>query len=226
MSTELPTALPEPVDMGLSVKWAPWNIGAADPTQCGQYFAWADDQPDKDCFTWQTYKWIDPPADRAKYINKYQVPDNDFEATWYYTGNYTLVIGDYLSTLEPADDVATQLWGPQWRTPTKEEFEELLDPNNCTWTLCTAPSNPDVQGSLVVSRITGNSIFLPCAGFVSAIIRSHLNIEGAYWSASIDPNHTPMTFYLQRPCRIMGRNERLGCANRMVGMSLRAVCDD
>ena len=32
----------EYVDLGLSVKWAPFNIGATSPTECGDYFAWGE----------------------------------------------------------------------------------------------------------------------------------------------------------------------------------------
>ena len=32
----------EYVDLGLSVKWAPFNIGATSPAECGDYFAWGE----------------------------------------------------------------------------------------------------------------------------------------------------------------------------------------
>ena len=32
----------EYVDLGLSVRWAPFNIGATSPTECGDYFAWGE----------------------------------------------------------------------------------------------------------------------------------------------------------------------------------------
>ena len=32
----------EYVDLGLSVRWAPYNIGATSPTECGDYFAWGE----------------------------------------------------------------------------------------------------------------------------------------------------------------------------------------
>lgn len=34
-------------------------------------------------------------------------------------------------TLEIIDDAAHENWGGSWRMPTKEDFEELIDPNNC-----------------------------------------------------------------------------------------------
>lgn len=34
------------VDLGLSVKWATCNIGATNPEECGDYFAWGNAKPD------------------------------------------------------------------------------------------------------------------------------------------------------------------------------------
>jgi hypothetical protein len=35
------------VDMGLSVKWAPFNVGASKPTEYGNYYAWGEIEPKK-----------------------------------------------------------------------------------------------------------------------------------------------------------------------------------
>ena len=58
MSTELPTALPEPVDMGLSVKWATCNVGANTPEEYGNYYAWGEtstksNYDEDNCKTWK-----------------------------------------------------------------------------------------------------------------------------------------------------------------------------
>jgi hypothetical protein len=36
------SAIADAVDLGLSVKWASWNVGAAKPEEYGGYFGWAD----------------------------------------------------------------------------------------------------------------------------------------------------------------------------------------
>ena len=36
------TSLPEAVDLGLSVKWAAWNVGATSPEEAGGYYAWGE----------------------------------------------------------------------------------------------------------------------------------------------------------------------------------------
>lgn len=43
------------VDLGLSVKWATCNIGAKDPTEKGQFFAWGETEP-KGFYSEDTYK--------------------------------------------------------------------------------------------------------------------------------------------------------------------------
>ena len=62
----------------------------------------------------------------------------------------------------PTYDVARKQWGSPWRLPTKAEFEELLNENNCTWTWTTQNG---INGYKVTSKKNGNSIFLPAAGW-------------------------------------------------------------
>lgn len=38
---------PLPVDLGLSVKWSSWNLGAGSPERAGQYIAWGEVEPKK-----------------------------------------------------------------------------------------------------------------------------------------------------------------------------------
>ena len=66
---------------------------------------------------------------------------------------------DDKTRLENSDDAAYMNWGTNWRTPSKEEYEELL--NKCVWKWAKLNN---VQGYIVTSKINGNSIFLPAAG--------------------------------------------------------------
>ena len=78
----------------------------------------------------------------------------------YDRANYEWENKKYLKTiLSASDDVAKMKWGGQWRMPTMAELEELL--KNCKWDWVTRSG---VQGYHVVSKINGNSIFLPAAG--------------------------------------------------------------
>ena len=128
---------PEAVDLGLSVKWANFNVGAFHPTHCGDYFAWGETEP-KETYSWATYKWCDGTDAN---ITKYNKTDG-------------------LTILEPEDDAAQVHWGGKWRMPTKEEIEELID--NCTW---SESIQNGVKGYVVTSKHTGNSIFFPYSGY-------------------------------------------------------------
>ena len=57
-------------------------------------------------------------------------------------------------------DMARANWGEPWRLPSKEEFQELID--RCEWTWI---SKEACSGYLVTSKVNGNSIFLPAAGY-------------------------------------------------------------
>ena len=95
----------EPIDLGLSVKWASWNIGASKPEEYGSYFSWGETSP-KSNYAWNTYKFGNPPS-------KYNSTDNK-------------------KTLDSSDDAAVVLWGGKWRMPTNAEEKELYE--KCKWT--------------------------------------------------------------------------------------------
>ncbi len=99
------------VDLGLpsGLLWATCNVGADNPEDYGDYFAWGETQP-KDTYNWSTYQYYD-----GSNVTKY-------------TGS------DGLTTLLPEDDAATANWGSDWRMPTKEEWQELCNNTTHTWT--------------------------------------------------------------------------------------------
>ena len=49
---------PQYVDLGLSVKWATCNLGAATPEEIGNYYAWGETTP-KDTYFKNNYKYHD-----------------------------------------------------------------------------------------------------------------------------------------------------------------------
>ena len=48
----------EAVDMGGSVLWAPWNVGAARAEEYGAYFAWGEINGRKESYDWEFYVWM------------------------------------------------------------------------------------------------------------------------------------------------------------------------
>lgn len=139
---------PESVDLGLSVNWATFNLGAAAPEEYGDYFTWGDTEPN-----------YEPGYARSEDA-VWKVGKTGYDSSSYKWTGSSKYGSD--SALEPEDDAARANWGDAWRMPTKDEFDELL--NDCTWSAATVNG---VDGYLVTSNKTGytdKSIFLPKMG--------------------------------------------------------------
>ncbi len=79
-------------------------------------------------------------------------------------------------------NAAGATWGSPWRTPSKADFQELMNSDYCTW---TAVDNGTMIGYLVVSKVNGNAIFFPAGGHYqsSTIISPD---TGYYWSSDYE----------------------------------------
>ena len=158
----------EYVDLGLSVKWATCNVGANSPEEYGDYFAWGEVEP-KGLYNWNTYKLC-------------TAVDNECEKLLKYVTSSNFGVVDNKLVLEAKNDAAAVNWGGNWRMPTKEEQNELIE--KCTWVF---KSKNGVDGYEVISRIEGyhdKSIFLPAAGYMDGMTNYDLD-HGYYWSSSL-----------------------------------------
>lgn len=97
--------LAKAVDLGLSVKWATYNLGAKSEAEPGSYFSWGSTDTGND-FSLSQYKWYDAST------QTFNIPSTDISNT--------------------DNDAAVKLWGGTWRMPTETEMNELV--KNCTWT--------------------------------------------------------------------------------------------
>ena len=169
------------VALGLpsGTKWATCNVGATTPEGYGDYYAWGETTP-KDYYSWSTYKWA-----TATYDAKYGEWDLETLTKYNTSSSYGTV--DNKAMLDPADDAARANWGGQWRMPTKEECQELID--NCTWTWTDDYNGTGVAGRIVTSNTNGNHIFLPAVGCRSGDDLDNEGLDGyygGYWSSSLD----------------------------------------
>ncbi|MBQ9077839.1 MAG: DUF1566 domain-containing protein [Muribaculaceae bacterium] len=140
--------LDQEVDLGLSVKWAAWNVGATSPDGYGDYYAWGEVDGKKNYST-GSYKY-------------------------YNAGKYE-VIGNLSSSVH---DAATFRWGGNWRIPSRDEFDELI--NKCTWEWFIYKG---VNGYKVTGP-NGNSIFLPAAGYKHGTTHDNPEAYGVYWTST------------------------------------------
>lgn len=195
----------EYVDLGLSVKWATCNVGASTPTEYGDYFAWGETEP-KDDYSWETYKWCKIGTDYVS-MSKYTDPYKEWGWGW-------LVANAELLSI---DDAATVNWGETWRMPTWEELRELLD--GCDWVWQTDYMGTGVAGRMGISKINGNSIFFPAAGYREDSDFAYVGEYGGYWSSTHYSVLANTAYYLLfNDDYIYWRNY-----NRYVGRSIRAV---
>jgi len=156
------------VDLGLpsGLLWAPHNVGAISPEDYGDYFAWAETQPKMLC-NWTTYTYC-----------CYGVYDQLTK----YCNNPGFGCDDYIDTLvrlQPGDDAATANWRGGARTPTKEEWDELLNNTTSQWT-----TENGVAG-LRLTAPNGRSIFLPAAGYRTGTTLDDDGRHGMYWASSM-----------------------------------------
>ncbi len=188
----------ETVDMGLSVKWATCNVGASKSEEYGDYFAWGETKP-KSIYNWSTYKWCD---DNGNILTRYNT-----------NSNYGSV--DKKNTLEPSDDAATVNWGGSWRTPTEDEWLELI--NHCTrqWT-----RQNNVYGYRITSKITGKTIFLPAAGCRLNDYFHKIDDACFYWSSSLLTNNPTNSWNMIFSIS----DEDWTFYSRFCGQSVRPVC--
>ena len=191
-------ATPEYVDLGLSVKWATFNVGATKPEDYGDYFAWGETEP-KDVYYESTYKWCNGSGRLTKYC----------------TDSYYGTI-DNKTVLEAIDDVAAVKWGGNWRMPTVAELTELLEQCTLTWT-----THNGVNGYKVTSNSNGNSIFLPAAGLRDTGSHNLIGIYGGYWSNTLNMGRVLGAYTVH--CNSNGLIE-LDDFDRWYGLSVRPVC--
>lgn len=157
----------EYVDLGLpsGTLWATCNVGAENPEDYGDYFAWGETEP-KDKYSWSTYKWCNGSSDT---MTKYCT-----------SSSYGMV--DNKTVLDPEDDVAHVQWGGNWRMPTTDEQNELRTECNWTWTQVNG-----VNGYKVSSKQQGNTnyLFLPAAGYRNYSSPYFVGSVGYYWFSSL-----------------------------------------
>ena len=160
------------VDLGLSVKWATCNVGATTPSECGNYYSWGelDTKYGIENYTlWGGYRF-------GEYRNF---------TKYCYDSYYGTV--DNKETLEPDDDVANDIWGGDWRMPTRSEIQELID--KCSWEWV----HQGDQIGYTVTGPNGNSIFLPVVGCKDD--KANDGFAGNYWSSSLSMEDSPVYAY-------------------------------
>jgi hypothetical protein len=208
------TVIPEAVDLGLSVKWASFDVGATKPGEIGEYFAWGETES-KTAFFWKNYSLCNGTYSS---LTKY-----NFRVEYGYPV-------DYRYALKPEDDVAHVRYGEGWRIPTLDEIKELIE---CPFLTLSLETVNKITCLKVTSDKTGKSILFPPGGsWVGA--EGSWGGSGLYWSSEIDYSPYPVmmdahnptyAYFLQATPIIESGLSSLSknLAERFLGMSIRAV---
>ena len=144
------------VDLGLSVMWANYNVGAHSSLEPGGFYCWGGTE--------------------ELAIDGMKVTDSNGISS-YSKYNET----DGLLVLQPEDDVATVKWGAPWHMPDKSDIEELND--NCTKRELIIDGQRVVQ---FTSKINGNYIILPKAGWYGGGGTYFDWDEANFWARTLD----------------------------------------
>lgn len=156
-------ALQGAVDLGLSVKWAAYNVGAKRPEQNGSHYAWAETTP-KSTYTDENCRYA---------TNQKSLHDS---RKWQKYSRYE----DRCVYLDATDDAATVHWGGKWRMPTEKEAGELVRELDWCWEKIRG-----VIGIVAYNKTNKNAIFFPMAG---TKIEAELYDEewnGYYWTLEL-----------------------------------------
>ena len=198
------------VDLGLSVFWSSCNLGASKSTESGGYYQWAGTTDVSDtgiCLDWRNCPYH---------------TGSGFSSGWKkYNTNSSYGTVDNKTVLESMDDAASVALGGKWRMPTDEEWTELCNTDNCSWTWTTIDG---VNGYKVQSKKAGytdNWIFLPAAGSRNDTYFSSVGSGGAYWSSSLRTDRPYYTWGVYFSSGNVGR----GYDYRYSGQSVRPVSE-
>ncbi len=216
----------EPIDLGLSVKWADHNLGAEKPQDFGRYFAWGETKAKTSGFDWDNYKYGTNSTEVSKYdtipitLKADDVFETDNILDTRETDDGIVYYIILRTTLVSTDDAATANWGKNWRMPTATELQELID--NCTW-------EKTELGFTATSKVNGNSIFLPAAGYIDGAehitaLKMSESMTTYYWSNKVDEKFPGDALRLNIKCE----NDttitlKVGSTRRALGLSIRPV---
>ena len=193
------------LDLPSGLKWAKFNVGAEKEIDYGDYFQWGLTTPNTadDC-TLESYRYCN---------------GSDTTLTKY---NNTSLFGtvDNITTLETTDDAASQIMGGDWRMPTRDEIQELVDNTDNEWVEDYKGSG--INGRKFTSKIDASKyIFIPAAGSCNGGSVNYVGGIGYVWSSSLSTSYTDNAWYLYF------LSDGCGVYNyyRYYGKSVRGVMD-
>ena len=175
------------LDLPSGTLWCKYNVGATCASTAkswyGDYFMWGDTEPvtDKKCIP-KNYKYYNKsnkntftkycPTDKTNYWCGTGAPDNKL-------------------VLDEEDDMAKANMGDNWKMPTEEQFQELIDNTTNEW-VTDYNGISGLNGKLFTSKSNDNTLFIPAAGFHGGSSITSTNYSFCLWSSTLNvdcPSH-------------------------------------
>jgi len=216
------------VDLGLSVLWSNMNVGATDEYDPGVFFAWGETYSKK-IYTLPTYTYCTFGYGTSgivtwhKYFFGYTGTASSYPDVASNLDNHNGhgSTTDNLKVLQSSDDAATANWGNGWRTPTPEEWQELID--GCDWSY---NSNGAGTPYYKVAGKNGNSIIISFGDFAH-LSPEYQGICGCYWTNSLSEKFSAIAtdVYLSNSMVVVRNqdNATYGGRRRDYGLCIRPV---
>lgn len=208
----------EYVDLGLSVKWAKCNIGATSETEGGVFFQWGDISGVSGSlvgkYSNENYSWATDPFNNGS---------SNYDSDYFNSVEGTVCPNDILAE---EYDTATQIVGGNWRIPTDNDFQELIDKTNHMWV--TNFNGSGVNGIKFTSKADTNKyIFIPAAGYYRDGGLYREGFDGNVWTSSLRPNRTDYAYTLYFCSSFINADDYdyYGFSYRCNGLPVRGVCE-
>ena len=188
------------VDLGLSVRWASANLGARTEYENGYFIAWGELTPkEAGHYDWESYL-----------LCKEVYEDNrDYSKFSKYVTDSKWGEVDGKTRLDLEDDAAHAFMGGNWRMPTTEECQELID--NCTF------ENVGMYGRTLMKATgpNGNYILFPHTGTTKVTNAIYC------WTSDLSVvDHHATCFNIN----YISEEANISWYDRYAGLTIRAVC--
>lgn len=185
--------------------WADRNIGAENPWDSGYYFWWGDTVGYKRV----NDRWVASDGSNSNFSFVDETTPTFGKSISDLQNQGWIIDKNGVNVLTPKYDAASAHWGSDWRMPTKQEWHDLS--NKCEWTWTTRNG---VNGYVVRGKGSYSSaeIFLPCAGYGPGTSLIGAGSNGLYWSSvpSSAPYLSSWSLYFYSGGDGLGHNNRNG----------------
>ena len=234
---------PKAVDLGLSVKWASFNLGAESEYEEGGLYGWGDPTGEltenvpgrygvyetekvtrtevgRTVLFGGTVAYYDPNTGDIIDTSTGTVEEVSENGTTKYYFVETEVIrsllyGENIAGRDSFDVVAAQLGG-NWRMPSRAEINEL---KQCRWEFVSSYGSQKLKGYKVygIGSYSSNYIFIPNAGYRRESTRFDDGVRACWWSS--ENNYSAQAYYFYVSPTM---SELTG--SKALGLSIRPVC--